>query len=444
MKKILHISPHLGGGVGRVLLNYLGYAIAHEEDSHELFCLDYVNPATTQTAKELGIPLKTQMTGCIHELLRAVSNADLVVIHWWNHPLLHALLMRETLPPSRVLVWSHVSGYTPTQCITDALVAYPDLFVIAAPYSREVPAIQRLSPEERDSRVRLVFSCAGIRHVESVEPRPHDGFNIGYVGAVDYWKLHRNFICMSAAATIPAAHFIVCGGPQEASLQKDAEEAGFGDLFEFRGHTEDVAQALSTFDIFGYPINPGQSGTGEQALIEALAAGVPPVVLDNGAERYIVEDGVTGIIAKNEAEYALALEFLYRNPDKRLLMTTNARESARKRFTLDNTVREWRKVYDEVMQLPKRQHSWPNHLLNQASAAELFLESLGEHGGDFAITLRSENVLERIEAEGRIAELPEIFRSETRGSVFHYRSVFPEDPFLNYWSGLIRPSITEQ
>ena len=436
---ILHISPHLGGGVGRVLLNYLGHALAHEEERHSVCCLEEVNPTTTADAARLGIPLRTMMSRHIPDLLRAVSAADLVVIHWWNHPLLHALLMREPLPPCRVLIWSHVSGHTPTQRITDPLVAYPDLFVVAAPWSMEVPAIDGLSREERDARVRLVFSCGGIDHVAQVRPEPHAGFRVGYVGAVDYWKLHLDFIGMSADAEIPGVRFIVCGGPQEAELRRDAENAGKGDLFEFRGHVNDVAQALSTFDVFGYPINPGQSGTGEQALIEALAAGVPPVVLKNGAERYIVEDGVTGIVADDEAGYTRGLETLYRDPQLRLSMAENARKSARRRFTLASTVKAWREVYREAALFPKREHRWPGKLGAAPGGAEIFVASLGDNGRDFAEMLAGGRMTPETDAARRIAGLPEIFRSGTRGSSFHYLSWFPDDPWLKFWGELIRP-----
>jgi hypothetical protein len=39
-----------------------------------------------------------------------------------------------------------------------------------------------------------------------------------------------------------------------------------------------------------------------------MAAGAPPVVLENKTERYIVEDGVTGIVAPDEEAYTEAIE----------------------------------------------------------------------------------------------------------------------------------------
>ena len=42
------------------------------------------------------------------------------------------------------------------------------------------------------------------------------------------------------------------------------------------------------------------------------------------------------------------------------------------------------------------------------------------------------------EADDRISHGSELFRSKTRGSVFHYHDFFPDDPWLVFWCGLIR------
>ena len=444
MRSILHITPHLGGGVGRVLLNYLEYTLSHGGDRHSLVCLDYANERAAGRAAATGIPLRDHLSRDMPALLRAIADADLVLIHWWNHPLLYALLIREPLPPARVLIWSHVSGHTPTQNFTDPLLKYPDLFVVSTPYSMDAPAVRGLDPAWRDARVRLVFSCAGIDHVASVRPQYHRGFRVGYVGTVDYCKMHPNFIRMSAAVDVPDICFIVCGGPREAELSAEAERAGVGEKFEFKGHVADPRQDLSTFDVFGYPLAPGHYGTGEQALIEALACGVPPVVLDNGPESIIVENGVTGIIAGDEASYTQAVEALYHHPDLRSRLSHAARLSARKRFTIEKTARDWDALYAEAMLLPKRGRCRPTTSGDRVSTpAELFIEALGEHGADYAESYRC-GPGNAGSAEERIAHKEGLFRAETRGSAMHYLSFFPDDPYLNFWCDLMRSADGEQ
>ncbi len=437
MSAILHITPHLGGGVGRVLRNYLSYSRDHSEDGHRLACLDYANTTSLAWAAAAGIDLTEHLSRRLPELLEMVAAADLVVIHWWNHPLLFDLLVRHPLPPARVLLWSHVSGHTPPQNFSRALLDYPDLFVVATPYSFEAPAIRRLPRKKQEAKLRLVFSCAGIDHVAQASPQPHAGFRIGYIGTVDYAKMHRDFLQMSAAARIPGVRFVVCGGPSEAAIRQEAREAGIAEKFYFLGQVDNVAQVLSSLDVFGYPLAPGHYGTGEQVLIEALAAGVPPVVLDNGPEGHVVADGVTGMVVQNGREYTAALERLFREPSWRLHLSENARRHARQRFTIAQTAQAWQPLFQEALELPKTPRAWP--LKNGgATAAEVFVAALGEEAREFARSLNQEQLQRALAADRRIARKPGLFRNPTRGSVFHYQSFFPDDPHLNLWCGLMR------
>lgn len=438
MNMILHITPHLGGGVGRVLRNYLTYTRAHEGDRHLLACLDYANAVSTAWAEEMGVTLKDRLALRLPELQALVAQVDLVVLHWWNHPLLYDLLVRHPLPPARVLLWSHVNGHCPPQIFSQALVAYPDLFVVATPYSFESAVIRPLSSEQRESQLRLIFSCAGIDHVTQARPRAHTGFRIGYIGTVDYVKMHRDFLQMSAAARIPGVRLVVCGGPQEEAIRREAQAAGIAEKFDFRGHVADVAQVLSELDVFGYPLAPGHYGTGEQSLIEALAAGVPTVVLDNGPEGHVVEHGETGIVAADPKAYTAALESLYQNPDLRLALAAQARSRARQRFPIDTTARAWRDLYLEALELPKRARVWPG--INpgpDVSPAQVFIHAMGEHGALFSQSLYSPEPAVAWAAEDAIAKMQGLVRAQTRGSVFHYRSFFPDDPHLNLWAGLM-------
>lgn len=439
MISVLHVTPHLGGGVGRVLLNHLAKVHPLGAELHTIACLEYANPQSLCRAAALGIHLEENMAYHIPMLFQMMEQVDVVVIHWWNHPLLYSLMVNETFPPVRLLIWAHVAGLFPTQNFTDALIAFPDLFVIATPHSFNAPAIMRLTQNEQDANIRLVFTCAGIEHVAAVEPRPHNDFRIGYVGTVDYCKMHPDYIQMNAGALIPDVRFVVCGGPNESAIRADAIQAGVGNRFEFLGHVDDVAGVLSSLDVFGYPLAAHHYGTGEQALIEALAAGVPPVVLANGAEQYIVKDGFTGIVAMNCEEYTHALELLYREPERRLILAENARDSARERFTIECLVQNWSKVYLEVLKMPKRARRWCAATKGsvKANGAELFIISLGEHSNDYIESMNFQSDLKVRAADDRVAHKEGLYRARTRGTVFHYQMFFPEDPFLNLWCGLM-------
>lgn len=406
---------------------------------HSIACLEYANEQAIRQFRELNVPLYEDMASNTVSLQRGVEQSDIIIIHWWNHPLLMNFLVNCELPPARVLLWSHVSGHAPPQVVTEAILSYPDLFVASTPFTLEIPLVKAHALQQNRVQPRIILDCAGFERVSSVCPKPHEGFRIGYVGTVDYCKMHRNFILMNGQADIPDAHFIVCGGPHDALLRSEAEGHGLGHKFSFLGHVEDIPGVLGELDVFGYPLAPWHYGTGEQALIEALAAGIPAVVMDNGAEKHIVEDGITGIIAGSDDAYTNALEFLRNNPEQRLAMAQQARKSARQRFTIENTAALWSQLFYEAMDLPKRARSWQDSCLKNEplTPAEVFCAALGPFKKRFIQSLDDISQHNSLPCGERGTDLFEQYQASTRGTPFHYQSFFPGDPCLNYWCGIL-------
>lgn len=441
MKTVLHITPHLGGGVGRVLLNYLQEVQGSPDFSHQVLSLEYANEKALLAARTSGFPLMDKMSSDHKGVLAAMAAADIVLIHWWNHPLLYAFLVRETLPPARIIFWSHVSGFHAPYVFSEPALHYPDLFVFTSPLSLDAPEVKNL-PETRQKVLRVIWSTGGIDHVASVQPKPHQGFKVGYIGTVDYSKMHPDFLKMSSMAEIPEAQFIVCGGPGEKQIQEESLQYEKGERFIFTGQVSDITPYLSEFDVFGYPLAPYHWGTCEQALGESMAAGLPPVVLANRTEGYIVEDGVTGLVAANEDAYARALEELYRNPGLRRRLSGNAREAAGKLFSLDLMVSRWESLFDEALNFPKTKRKWTgSYHGKRVSPHHIFLESLGKYGKEFICSLKADNARAKNAAMDGIKKLcgsSYLWRSNTRGTPHHYHSFFPKDNVLKLWSGLVR------
>lgn len=445
-KKVLHITPHLGGGVGQVLLNYLARVAENSEFDHRVISLEYANDRAKTASASSGFALQDRMSDRHEKILADVARADIVLIHWWNHPLLYAFLVRESLPPARVIFWSHISGYHLPYVFSPAALTYPDLFVFTSPLSLDVPDVKAL-PDQRQSSLRVVWSTGGVEDMLCIERRPHDGFQIGYIGTVDYSKLHPRFIQMSGRVEIPGARFTVCGGPSEKQIEDDARRRGFGYRFTFTGQISDVKKYLSAFDVFGYPLALHHYGTCEQSLGESMAAGIPPVVMANKTESFIVEDGVTGLIAATEEAYARAIESLYRHPDLRKRLAENARTSARKRYSLDLMIERWENIFSETAGLPKKQRRWEGGQWGgRVSAAGLFVESLGDYAAAFRQDLRAQNPQEREKAKREIKKLFDsspIWRSDTKGTANHYALFFPQDERLQDWRSLAARTDTE-
>ena len=438
---ILHITPHLGGGVGRVLINYFQHTVNDPDFSHELISLEYANEKALTALKTIGFSIRDTMSRDHDAVLSAIAAADAVIIHWWNHPLLYDLLVRNALPASRIAFWSHISGHHAPYVIPEAALAYPDRFVCVTPISLDVPEISAL-PEERKKALRVIWSTGGIEPFLSLRPASHHGFTIGYVGTVDYCKMHPSFLVMCNQVAVPSVRFVVCGGPNEKRIHQESQRFPHPGRWEFTGQVDDVAPYLASFDVFGYPLAPYHYGTGEQALLEAMAAGVPPVVMANPTERIIVQDDVTGIVAADEKSWAQGIETMYTDQALRHRMSVQAREHVKRNFSTETMIRKWSAVYEELLNLPKTPRSWSGKNHGTAvSATQLFLESVGSHGQVFQASANAKTQKaaalhdEQIRQLGRSSPL---WRAETRGTPRHYCSFFPSDRHLRRWCELLQ------
>jgi len=407
--KVLHITPHLGGGVGSVLLKYLS-----KNTHHKLICLDYANDNAKQSLNINNIEFLENAYYQQEKIFDEIKQSDIVLIHWWNHPLLFDFLVRQSLPASRVIIWSHVSGFHPPYVFTEKILSYPDLFVFNTPLNLETKEVQAF---KNKNQLHTIWATGGIDYVKNIKKKPHSGFNIGYVGTVDYCKMHPDFLEICSKINIPDAKFIVCGEPSHCEIKKQAENIGIADKIEFTGLIPDISDYLSLFDVFGYLLNENHYGTCDLALQEAMAAGVVPVVFSNRMEKYMVKNNITGIIANNQDEYINAIKYLYNNPDIRETMSNNAQKYAIESFSLKKMCDEWDKIFLLALNIDKNVKNW-NLNIENPTAFDVFLEALGDYGDNFRF-----NNIEKIK---EIFKNP-IWNSKTRGTPLHYLEFFPDD-----------------
>ncbi|MFX1363493.1 MAG: glycosyltransferase family 4 protein [Promethearchaeota archaeon] len=441
-KKILHITAHLGGGVGRVVLSYL---IRNKQDplfEHEVACLDYANDYAVDVSKNFGLLILEKMSERKKLLLEKTADSDIVLIHWWNHPLLFDFLVREELPPSRVIMWSHISGFHSPNVFTDKVLRYPDIFVFTTPLSYKTKEVQNLSKNIK-KKLRVVWSTGGVENFSSIKLENHNGFNIGYIGTVDYSKMHPDFLNMCKGIEIPDAKFIVVGGPKEKELEQEAKNMGILEKFTFTGHVPDLTKYYSILDVFGYPLAPYHYGTCDQVLQMSMAVGIVPVVFSNPMESYMVKDGITGIIAKNKVEYIEGIKKLYRDQNLRTTLSKNAKQYAKQAFTLEKMSNAWKSVFLDVLKFPKTNKKWTNSkLVSDLTPMDVFLEALGKHGVDFISYYNAKDGEDRRKATKKIKNLSKspAWQAKTKGTVQHYCTFFPNDNNLSVLSKIFNES----
>jgi glycosyltransferase involved in cell wall biosynthesis len=457
MARILHIIEFFSRGGGmRAMCGVAKYSAAKSSHQHVLISL---NPALDDpNARALAAQAGMEIVGwgTQQEFWNAISTADIVQLNWWNSPVIDNFL-RSKLPPCRLVTWLHVGGNSSPHIVNPELIRIADMTVPCSPHTALCPAIAELPDCYRLGHVRMAYGAADFARVSSISRKPHNTFNVGYIGTVHFLKMHPQYVRMSAAAKIPNARFIVCGsGGHEDSLRAKAAEIGRSTDFDIRGYVEDIAGAIGEFDAYGYPLCPETYAAAEVNLQEVMFAGVPPVVFPYGGLKELVVNNFTGLVVHSEAEYAQALEHLHRSPEDRARIGKNAAEYARQIFGSENAALVFDECYSTLMQQPKRARVWGVGVIGKLSNQQLlakdlkpynpalepherFIENLWVAAKPF-IASKSAESTEQLAAEEEIIGSSEVLRSGLRS----FARAFPNDKYLQLWYGLAAINATPE
>ena len=410
--------------------------------AHEIIITDEKHLTTT------SLEIFSKYSDCLYIgknddfIKEKMDKADIVQIEWWNHPLVYKFLTCFPFPPSRVILCSHVNGLSRPSIVTENVVEFSDIFLTATKATRKHPLFQSKTNVRHHKKLRYVTYPVDFERFGNIKPKAHEGFNIGYVGTLDYSKMYRNFLSMSAAVDISKIKFIICGdGFDKEKVKLEAQKYPSG-KFQFLGFTENIKSILEILDVFGYPLNVNHYGSGEQAINEAMYAGLPVVAFSNPAEQEIISHNDTGILVDDEQSYVEAIKTLHFNPAERTRIGMNAHRHIIENFNPLQCFQKLESIYKEVMELNKESRTFKTLIENNNTSkndlgARLFIESLGSQGTEFLQSYKRGGEGSNDDINKIIKEVEIGMKAVTKGSLFQYLYFFPNDAFLNFWAGLI-------
>ena len=445
MKKplVLHITPHLPGGLGRILLSTLKFSKSENAKfEHEIIITD------EKHLTESSLKTFSKYFDCLHIgksenfIKEKMNNADIVQIEWWNHPLVYKFLTCFSFPPTRMILCSHVNGLSRPSIVTENVVDFSDIFLSATKATRKHPLFQSKKNDQHRKKLRYVTYPVDFERFGNIKLKKHDGFNVGYVGTLDYSKMYKNYLSMSANINISKIKFIVCGdGFDEEKIKLEAKKYP-AEKFQFLGFSENIKTILENLDVFGYPLNPNHYGSGEQAINEAMYAGLPVVAFSNPAEQEIITHNDTGILVDDEQSYVDAIKNLHSNPAERSRLGKNAHKHIIEKLNTLQCFQKLELVYKEIMDLNKKSRTFNTTIKNSNASksdlgARLFIESLGIQGKEFFQSYKRSGEKTNNDINEIIKEAEIGMKVVTKGSIFQYLYFFPNDALLNFWVGLI-------
>jgi len=166
----------------------------------------------------------------------------------------------------------------------------------------------------------------------------HDNiFRIGFVGRLRSEKNVRMLVEIEKQLTERGQknfEFLVVGeGAEREYLEKNLRNAKLTGFLE----GEALSEAYANMDVFVFPSTTDAFGNVAQ---EAMASGVPPIVTDIGGPKFIVDDGVTGWIAKDANGFADHIVKMMEHPE-----LSNEMKTAALKFA---ATRSWKSVFASV------------------------------------------------------------------------------------------------
>ncbi len=166
----------------------------------------------------------------------------------------------------------------------------------------------------------------------------NDGvFRLGYVGRITPEKNVRLLVDLERALLglgLRNFRFLVIGdGSERDWLSRNLKFADLPGVL--RG--ERLAAAYADMDLFVFP---SKTDTFGNVVLEAMASGAPCIVTDQGGPRFIIEEGITGFAASNDAEFIRRAAELMTDPEQHQRMSQAARREA--------CHASWDSVFEEV------------------------------------------------------------------------------------------------
>ena len=122
--------------------------------------------------------------------------------------------------------------------------------------------------------------------------KPSDWKNTGVIRAVYVGRVsaEKNLIEYLEVSNPNIVKYVIGDGPQLEEYKARYTDA----YFLGRKNREEIARLLQAYDVFAWP---SMTDTFGLVVLEGMACGLPVAALDNEVNRYIIEDGKSGILS---------------------------------------------------------------------------------------------------------------------------------------------------
>lgn len=174
---------------------------------------------------------------------------------------------------------------------------------------------------------------------------------VGMVARLQPVKGHKFFLeaARQVISKEPRAQFVLVGdGPLKSEIEDQAARLGIKERVHLLGDRTDVARLVASFDLLALAsLHEGLPN----AVMEAMATGVPVVATAVGGAKELIRDGETGyLVAPADADaLAARITFALANEADRMRVAASGSKFINAEFGVERMVASVEKLYDEMM-----------------------------------------------------------------------------------------------
>jgi glycosyltransferase involved in cell wall biosynthesis len=225
--------------------------------------------------------------------------------------------------------------------------------------SRAVAAVVRRAEQLPASKVKVILN--GVPYHDStccdgaLRRELGIGAGIPIVGTVGNLRAVKGHDILLRAfkqmlERVPEARLIVAGANQEpeTGLEQLWGQLGLKRRVHFLGQRLDVERVYAALDLY---VHSSHTEGMPNAVLEAMAAGLPVIATAVGGVPEAVVDGESGVLVPPGEPSALAEAMLHllQSPERSRRMGAAGRKLVRRRFRADQMARVYEKTYEELL-----------------------------------------------------------------------------------------------
>lgn len=342
--RVTHILPKMndGGGIANIFAELTALKEFRFDVDATIVSLETaISTKRMLQAKKLGVRLIVAPQ--LETLKNLVTETDLLVVTYWNHPLLSQFLVWWAIKKIRVplVVNVIVNGLTLPQVVPSWVIRCASGVIYCHPKT-----LKEHSEESLPNLRLLSHLFIQLPDLNQNPTRDLIGdFVAFYAGSLNHFKRLPNLFDLHDKLHIPGCRIEYWGAGEDPATTERLGRLEFG---VYKGFSKDIYTDFGNYHLLLNPQSSLSYGSYEKIRVECAWMGIPNLVIEDSYISDHVENGVDGLIAADEHDYIEKLKWLVKDRKAWKSLSDTTFEHIRKTYQLADITSSTFDFYREV------------------------------------------------------------------------------------------------